>query len=59
MGTSLAIAISFTRNRSILWAILAGLFGWFYVFYAAIKRDYGFEYDPLPPILRPRTPPKQ
>ena len=36
-GSALAIAISYTTNKSILWAILHGIFSWFYVIYAAIK----------------------
>ena len=32
-GTALAIAISWTTNRSILWAIIHGLFSWLYVIY--------------------------
>ncbi len=36
-GSALAIAISYTNNHSILWAILHGIFSWFYVIYAAIK----------------------
>ena len=32
-GTALAIAISFNTNRSLLWAIIHGIFGWFYVIY--------------------------
>ena len=39
MGNALAIAISWSINKSILWAILHGLFGWFYVIYYAIVRD--------------------
>lgn len=35
-GTALAIAISYTTHKSILWAILHGLCSWFYVIYAAI-----------------------
>ncbi len=35
-GSALAMVISFTTNKSILWAILHGLFGWFYVIYYAI-----------------------
>lgn len=35
-GTALAIAISYTTNKSIGWAILHGIFSWFYVIYAAI-----------------------
>lgn len=34
-GSALAIAISYTNNHSILWAILHGIFSWFYVIYAA------------------------
>ena len=34
-GAALAIAMSWTTNSSILWAILHGMFGWFYVFYYA------------------------
>ena len=36
-GTALAIAISWTANKSIIWAIVHGLFSWFYVIYYAIK----------------------
>lgn len=38
-GSALAIAISYTANKSILWAIVHGLFSWFYVIYFAITRD--------------------
>ena len=37
-GAALAVVCSWQRNRSILWAILAGIFGWFYVIYFAITR---------------------
>jgi hypothetical protein len=30
-GTALAIAISYTNNHSVLWAIIHGLFSWLYV----------------------------
>ncbi|MEJ2482783.1 MAG: hypothetical protein P8049_06615 [Gemmatimonadota bacterium] len=36
-GTALAIAISWSANHSILWAIVHGLLSWFYVIYFAIK----------------------
>jgi hypothetical protein len=36
-GSALAITISWSANHSILWAILHGLFGWFYVVYYAIR----------------------
>ena len=37
-GCALAIAISFTMHKSILWAILHGIFSWLYVIYYAITR---------------------
>jgi len=37
-GTALAIAISWSTNKSILWAIVHGLFSWLYVIYYAIVR---------------------
>ena len=37
-GTALAITISWSVNHSILWAILHGLFSWFYVIYYALVR---------------------
>jgi len=37
-GSAMAIAISFTINKSIGWAILHGIFGWFYVIYYACVR---------------------
>lgn len=37
-GSTLATCISWSMNHSILWAILHGLFSWFYVIYYAIKR---------------------
>jgi hypothetical protein len=39
MGAALAIVCSWHRNRSILWAILAGFFSWLYVIYFAITRN--------------------
>lgn len=37
-GTALAIAISWSVNKSILWAIIHGCLSWFYVIYYAIVR---------------------
>lgn len=37
-GSALAIAISWSQHRSILWAILQGFFSWFYVIYYALTR---------------------
>jgi hypothetical protein len=36
-GSALAITISWSANKSILWAILHGFFSWAYVIYYAIK----------------------
>ncbi len=36
-GTALAIAISWSANQSILWAIVHGVLSWFYVIYYAIR----------------------
>lgn len=36
-GSALAIAISWSANKSILWAIFHGLFSWLYVIYYALK----------------------
>ena len=35
-GSALAIAISYTNNHSILWAIIHGILGWIYVIYFAL-----------------------
>ena len=37
-GSALAIVISFTAHKSILWAILHGIFSWFYVIYYIFTR---------------------
>ena len=37
-GSALAIAISWSLHHSIFWAILHGIFSWFYVIYFAIVR---------------------
>jgi hypothetical protein len=38
-GSALAIAISYSNNHSILWAIIDGLFGWLYVIFFALFRS--------------------
>jgi ABC-type Fe3+-siderophore transport system permease subunit len=38
LGAAIAVVCSWQRNRSILWAILAGIFTWFYVIYFALTR---------------------
>ena len=35
-GTVLAITVSWSLNRSLFWAIIHGMFGWFYIIYYAI-----------------------
>jgi hypothetical protein len=38
-GSALAIAISYTANHSIIWAIIHGILGWLYVIYFALFRS--------------------
>ena len=38
LGSAIAVVCSWQRNRSILWAILAGVLSWFYVIYFAATR---------------------
>lgn len=37
LGTALAITISWSANKSIIWAVVHGLFSWFYVIYYALR----------------------
>ncbi len=37
-GSALAIAISWSAHKSILWAILHGIFSWLYVIYYVLTR---------------------
>lgn len=37
-GSALAIAISWSVNKSILWAIIHGILSWLYVIYFALTR---------------------
>ena len=37
LGNVIAVAISWSKNKSILYAILHGILGWLYVVYTAIK----------------------
>ena len=39
LGSALAIAISWSVNQSILWAIIHGILSWLYVIWFAITRD--------------------
>ena len=38
LGSVIAVVCSWQRNRSILWAILAGILSWIYVIYFALTR---------------------
>jgi hypothetical protein len=37
-GSALAIAISYTAHKSVLWAIIHGFFSWLYVLYFLLTR---------------------
>jgi len=39
LGSAIAVVCSWQRNRSIFWAILAGILSWIYVIYFAITRE--------------------
>jgi hypothetical protein len=41
LGSAIAVAISWSLHKSILWAIVQGFFGWFYVIYYAFTRPGG------------------
>lgn len=38
LGTAIAVAISWSLHKSIIWAIVHGVFSWFYVIYYAFTR---------------------
>ena len=38
LGSAIAVVCSWQRNRSILWAVLAGVLSWLYVIYFALTR---------------------
>lgn len=38
LGTALAVSISWSLHKSILWAIVHGILSWFYVIYYAFTR---------------------
>ncbi len=41
LGAVIAVVASWSRNQSILWAILHGILSWFYVIYFALTRRSG------------------
>ena len=38
LGSALAIAISWSLHKSIIWAVIHGVLSWFYVAYYALTR---------------------
>ena len=41
LGSAIAVAISWSLHKSILWAAIHGFLGWFYVIYYAITHPGG------------------
>ena len=41
LGSAIAVTISWSLHKSILWAAIQGFFGWFYVIYYAVTRPGG------------------
>ena len=41
LGSAIAVAISWSVNKSIIWAIIHGFFSWIYVIYYALTRPGG------------------
>ena len=42
LGSAIAVAISWSLHKSILWVIVHGVLSWFYVLYYAFTRPGGF-----------------
>ena len=42
LGSAIAVAVSWSLNKSILWAIIHGVLSWFYVIYYMFTRPGGF-----------------
>jgi hypothetical protein len=42
LGSAIAVAISWSLHKSILWAAIHGFLSWFYVLYYAFTRPGGF-----------------
>lgn len=41
LGSALAVAISWSLHKSIIWALIHGVLSWFYVVYYAFTRPGG------------------
>ena len=40
-GSAIAVAVSWSINKSLVWAIVHGVLGWLYVIYYALTRPGG------------------
>ena len=40
-GSALAMVISWSANKSLLWVIIHGILGWIYVVYYALFKHFG------------------
>ena len=38
LGSAIAVTVSWSLYHSLLWAVIHGIFGWFYVIYFALTR---------------------
>ncbi len=41
LGSAIAVAISWSLHKSVVWAIIHGIFSWFYVIYYVLTREGG------------------
>jgi len=41
LGSAVAVAVSWSINKSLVWAIVHGVLGWLYVIYYALTRPGG------------------
>ncbi|WP_295637863.1 hypothetical protein [Novosphingobium sp.] len=41
LGSAIAVAISWSLHKSIIWAAIHGVLGWFYVIFFALTRPGG------------------
>ncbi|MCX9148300.1 hypothetical protein [Erythrobacter sp. WG] len=41
LGSAIAVAISWSLHKSVVWAAIQGFFGWFYVAYYVLTRPGG------------------
>jgi hypothetical protein len=39
IGSAIAVVASWSRNKSVMWAIIHGVLGWFYVIYYVLTRS--------------------